>query len=142
MVRNDGAVSNSVNLVKPEGLYASVPYAYAATAAAGARLVFLAGACPLDTEGHTVAVGDFVGQGIACVENMKIALGAVDAVVTDVIFLRVLVASNSQPDLGAVWKVVREAFGSHDVPGTLMGVTVLGWADQLVEVEVIAALVD
>ena len=131
-----------MNLVRAEGLYASVPYAYAATAPKDARLVFLAGACPLDTEGHTVAVGDFAGQAIACVENMKIALGAAGAVVADVIFLRVLVASNSRSDLGAVWKVVHEAFGRHDVPGTLMGVTVLGWEDQLVEVEVIAALVD
>src|SRR4051794_28690119 len=86
------------------------------------------------SRGTRFAVGDFAGQAIACVENMRIALGAAGAVVADVIFLRVLVASNSQLDLGAVWKVVREAFGSHDVPGTLMGVTVLRWADQLVEV--------
>jgi len=31
------------------------------------------------------------------------------------------------------------AFGDHDVPGTLMGVTVLGYYDQLVE---IAAVLD
>ena len=28
-----------------------------------------------------------------------------------------------------------EEFGDHDVPGTLFGVTDLGWDDQLVEIE-------
>jgi hypothetical protein len=42
----------------------------------------------------------------------------------------------------AAWKVVRDAFGDHDVPSTLMGVTVLGYADQLVEIEGVAAVLD
>ena len=40
------------------------------------------------------------------------------------------------------WEVVRGAFGQHDVPSTLMGVTVLGYKDQLVEIEAVAAVVD
>jgi hypothetical protein len=36
------------------------------------------------------------------------------------------------------WDVVRAAFGDHDAPGTLLGVSVLGYDDQLVEVEAIA----
>jgi len=87
-------------------------------------------------------VGDFVGQAVTCVANMKTALGAAGAGIADVIFVRVLVASAVRSDLGVVWEVVHDAFGRHDVPGTLMGVTVLGWEDQLVEVEVVAALVD
>jgi len=31
-------------------------------------------------------------------------------------------------------------FGSHDAPSTLLGVSVLGYPDQLVEVEAVAAL--
>ncbi len=131
-----------MNLIRADGLCASVPYAYAATATENSRLVFLAGACPLDADGRTVAVGDFAGQAAACVENMNVALAAAGAAISDVIFLRVLVASNSRPDLGTVWNVVHAAFGTHDVPGTLMGVTVLGWENQLVEIEVVAALVD
>jgi hypothetical protein len=38
--------------------------------------------------------------------------------------------------------VVRDAFGEHDVPSTLMGVTVLGYRDQLVEIEAVAAVVN
>src|SRR5699024_10017959 len=53
---------------------------------------------------------------------------------------RVLVASSDRADLVAVWDVVRAAFGDHDVPATLLGVTVLGYPGQLVEVEAVAAL--
>ena len=40
----------------------------------------------------------------------------------------------------AAWDVGRRHFGTHDVPSTLLGVTVLGYPDQLVEVEAVAAL--
>jgi len=54
----------------------------------------------------------------------------------------VLVASSRRDDLVTAWEIVRDAFGDHDVPSTLVGVTVLGYADQLVEIEAIAAVVD
>jgi len=47
-----------------------------------------------------------------------------------------------QEDLVAAWEVVRDSFGDHDVPSTLMGVTVLGYKDQLVEIEAVAAVLD
>jgi len=59
-----------------------------------------------------------------------------------VISTRVLVASNRQRDLVTAWDVVRDAFAAHDVPSTLLGVTVLGYDDQLVEIEAVAAVVD
>jgi hypothetical protein len=40
------------------------------------------------------------------------------------------------------WDGVRAAFGDHDVPGTLMGATVLGYCDQLVEIEAAADVID
>lgn len=73
---------------------------------------------------------------------MTIALREADARITDVISTRVLVASTRQADLVAAWEVVRAAFGEHDVPSTLLGVTVLGYDDQLVEIEAVAAVVD
>jgi len=45
-------------------------------------------------------------------------------------------------DLVAAWDVVRDAFGDHDVPSTLFGVTVLEYEDQLVEIEAVAAVID
>ena len=66
-------------------------------------------------------------------ENMRIALADAGASVEDVLCTRVLVASARQEDLMAAWEVARDSFGTHDVPSTLMGVTVLGYKDQLVE---------
>ena len=133
-------MGTEAHLVQATGLATAVPYSYAAVVPAGARLVFLAGACPLDADGRTVAVGDVAGQAAVCVENMRVALAASGAEPTDVVFVRVLVASASRDDLAAAWDVVHESFGSHEPPGTLQGVTVLGWRDQLVEVEAVAAV--
>jgi enamine deaminase RidA (YjgF/YER057c/UK114 family) len=135
-------MSGTVNLIRSVELYDGVPYAYASTVPADARLVFLAGACPLDRDGATVAVGDIAGQAAQCVENLRVALHEVGASMTDVASTRVLVASTDRADLVTAWRVVRAAFGEHDVPSTLMGVTVLGYDDQLVEVEAVAVVPD
>lgn len=135
-------MASAVQLIRASNLSDVAEYAYAATAPKDARLVFLAGACPLNEDGTTAAVGDYAGQAAACVETMTRALAAAGATIQDVISTRVLVASSSRADLGTVWAVVRDAFGDHDVPSTLMGVTVLGYEDQLVELEAVAAIVD
>lgn len=41
-------------------------------------------------------------------------------------------------DLYDVWQIVRTAFGAHDAPSTLLGVSALGYRDQLVEIEAVA----
>lgn len=132
---------SSVQLIRASNLSDVAEYAYAATAPKDARLIFLAGSCPLNEDGTTAAVGDYAGQAAVCVETMRRALAAAGAAIEDVISTRVLVASSSQADLVAAWEVVRDAFGEHDVPSTLMGVTVLGYDDQLVELEAVAAVV-
>ncbi|MFF7414936.1 Rid family hydrolase [Streptomyces lydicus] len=88
--------------------------------------------------GSTAAIGDVAGQAAKAVENLQTALADAGAELYDVISTRVLVASNRQEDLVTAWEVVRDAFGDHDVPSTLMGVTVLGYHDQLVEIEAVA----
>jgi enamine deaminase RidA (YjgF/YER057c/UK114 family) len=135
-------VPSVVSLTRSATLASVAQYAYSATAPAGSRYIFLAGVCPLADDGATAAVGDFAGQAEVVVENMLTALADAGATITDVIFARLSVATTHQDDLIAAWDVVRAAFGSHDVPSTLVGVTVLGYDDQLVELEVVAAVVD
>lgn len=135
-------VVGAVQLIRSSELSGVAQYAYAATAPADARLVFLAGSCPLAQDGTTVGVGDYAAQAAACVATMTAALGAAGAQLTDVISTRVLVASTEQADLVRAWVVVRDAFGDHDPPSTLLGVTVLGYDDQLVEIEAVAAVRD
>ncbi|WP_407937103.1 RidA family protein [Kineosporia babensis] len=131
-----------MRLIRSPSLSDVAEYAYAATAPAGSRLIFLAGACPLAVDGSVVGVGDYAAQAAQCLANLHTALADAGATLQDVISTRVLVASSSQTDLGRAWEVVRNEFGAHDVPSTLMGVTVLGYDDQLVEIEAVAAVLD
>lgn len=132
----------AVTLIRSGALADVAQYAYAATAPSNARLIFLAGACPLNEDGSTAGVGDYAAQAEKAIQNMLLALEAAGAVIEDVISTRVIVASARQADLVTAWDVVRGAFGGHDVPSTLMGVTVLGYRDQLVEIEAIAVVLD
>jgi enamine deaminase RidA (YjgF/YER057c/UK114 family) len=132
---------SAVELIRAPNLSDVAEYAYAATAPAGSRLIFLAGACPLNADGSTAAVGDYAGQAAQAMANLRAALAAAGADLTDVISTRVLVATTRQPNLVTAWRVVRDSFGDHDVPSTLVGVTVLGYDDQLVEIEAVAAVV-
>ena len=128
-----------VELVRSQDLAGDVPYAYAAVARGVTRLVFTAGACPLDAAGNVVAVGDVEGQAEQVMTNLGLALHAAGARLDDVVKTTVYVATQRQEDLLSAWEVVRRRFGDHDPPSTLVGVAVLGYRDQLVEVEAVAA---
>jgi enamine deaminase RidA (YjgF/YER057c/UK114 family) len=87
-----------------------------------------------------VSVGDIAGQAEQVMANLTAALNAAGAELTDVVKTTVYVATQNREDLLAAWEIVSRHFGAHDVPSTLLGVSVLGYRDQLVEVEAIAAL--
>jgi enamine deaminase RidA (YjgF/YER057c/UK114 family) len=129
-----------IELIRSQDLTDAVPYAYAGVIGEGARLIFTAGACPLDDTGSTVAVGDITRQTEQVMSNLAAALRAAGATLTDVVKTTVYVASQDRRDLVAGWNAVRAAFGAHDAPSTLVGVSVLGYPDQLVEVEAVAAV--
>jgi Endoribonuclease L-PSP len=80
------------------------------------------------------------GQAEQAVANLMVALEASGARAEDVVKTTVYVASQDRADLQVAWDVVRSRFGQHDAPSTLLGVSVLGWPGQLVEVEAIGAL--
>jgi enamine deaminase RidA (YjgF/YER057c/UK114 family) len=127
----------AVQLVRAERLFPGVPYAYASIAPPGS-LVFTAGACPLDQDERIVGFGDVRAQARQVMANLTEALAAAGASLSDVLKTTVYVASSDGSDLVAAWDVVRAAFAEHDAPSTLLGVTTLGYAGQLVEVEAVA----
>ncbi|HEY7421110.1 MAG TPA: RidA family protein [Gaiellaceae bacterium] len=129
-----------MKLVRTSDLTDEAPYAYAAVAPPGARLVFTAGACPLDAAGETVAPGDVAAQAEQVMQNLRTALRAAGAELDDVLKTTVYVASGERADLVTAWEVVRRHFGDHDAPSTLLGVSVLGYPHQLVEVDAVAAV--
>ena len=124
----------TVRLIRSPGL-ASAPYAYAAVVD---RLVFTAGACPLNDHGVVVAPGDFTEQAHQVMRNLSVALADAGSGLQHIAKSTVYVASSSRTDLSAVWEVVRSYLGDHDAPSTLLGVAALGYENQLVEVEVVA----
>jgi enamine deaminase RidA (YjgF/YER057c/UK114 family) len=124
-------------LVRAAGLYPDTGYAYAAVALP-ASLIFAAGACPIDEQGEVVGGADYRLQALQMMANLTVALAAAGAGLADVLKTTVFVSSASQGDLVTVWNVVHEAFGQHEPPSTLLGVAVLGYAGQLVEIEAVA----
>jgi enamine deaminase RidA (YjgF/YER057c/UK114 family) len=124
-------------LLDTSKLYAGVPYSYAAVTPGGA--VFTAGACPLDSDGRVVGPGDVVVQARTTLDNLLAALRAAGCGIEDVVKTTVYVASSQRSDLHAAWAVVEERFGPKGPPSTLLGVSVLGFTDQLVEIEAVAA---
>jgi enamine deaminase RidA (YjgF/YER057c/UK114 family) len=102
----------------------------------------MAGACPLRSDGSTAGPGDHSEQARVCLDNLEQALADAGATLTDVVSTRVLVVATTREELVSTWNVVSERFGRHDVPSTLLGVSLLGYPDQLVEIEAVAAVVD
>jgi enamine deaminase RidA (YjgF/YER057c/UK114 family) len=101
-------------------------------------LIFTAGACPIDQDGKVVGGTDFEAQTRQAMANLVTALAAAGAGLPDVIKTTGYVASAERDDIVAVWQVVRAAFGDHVPPSTFIGVSMLGYTGQLVEIEVVA----
>ena len=127
--------------VSPPSLFAGAPYEYAAVAPKGARLVFAAGACPLNDAGEVVAPGDYEGQARAAVENLKVALEEAGSGLDRVLKTTVYVASPDRAQLVRVWRIVEDGFAPARPPSTLLGVSVLGYPEQLVEIEAVGLAV-
>jgi enamine deaminase RidA (YjgF/YER057c/UK114 family) len=129
--------------VRPEfvsspSLYGGAPYEYAAIAPEGARLVFAAGACPLDEAGEVAAPADFKEQARVALHNLSIALEAAGSGLDRVLKSTVYVSSADRAQLVRVWSVVEAGFAPARPPSTLLGVAALGYEGQLVEIEAVA----
>ena len=119
-------------------LFAGVPYDYSAVAPAGA-MVFTAGACPLDADGALVGAGDVVAQAAAAVENLLTVLSASGTRPEQLVRTTIYVVG-PRDDLVRAWQVVAARLAPHRPPSTLLGVAVLGYEGQLVEIDAIAAI--
>jgi enamine deaminase RidA (YjgF/YER057c/UK114 family) len=121
----------------PPPLYAGAPYEYAAIAPEKARIVYAAGACPLNDAGDVVAPGDYEEQARVALDNLSVALEAAGSGLDGVLKTTVYVASADRAQLVRVWGVVEERFPLRP-PSTLLGVATLGYEGQLVEIEAVA----
>jgi enamine deaminase RidA (YjgF/YER057c/UK114 family) len=115
------------------------PPGYSHAAVASGRTVFAAGAVPLDGEGRLVGAGDRVAQTRQVLDNLRVQLEAAGARPSDVVKSTVLVVATAMEELDEAWDVIM-ASDFAGAPSTLLGVTVLGYPGQLVEVEAVAVV--
>lgn len=103
------------------------------------RLVITAGAVPLDDEGRLVGAGDVRAQARQTLHNLMRQLAVAGASGEDVLKTTVYVASTNRADLVACWDEVQLS-PLAAAASTLLGVALLGYTEQLVEIEAIAVL--
>lgn len=119
-------------------LFEGVPYAYGAVAPPGG-ILFTAGACPLDSNGGLIGLGDPREQATAALENLEAALRLYGAGPEHLVRTTIYVVGD-RDDLLQVWEVIANGLAPNRPPSTLLGVSTLGYEGQLVEIEGIAAL--
>jgi enamine deaminase RidA (YjgF/YER057c/UK114 family) len=120
-------------------LFGGTPYDYVSVAPEGS-LVFTAGACPLDPDGRVVPVGDLEGQARQALENLRATLINAGSSFDHVLKSTVYVVASDRSELVRAWNVVEDAFAPSRPPSTLLGVALLGYPGQLVEIEAVAVV--
>jgi enamine deaminase RidA (YjgF/YER057c/UK114 family) len=114
-------------------LWTGAPYEYAAVAGG---FVFAAGACPIGGDGAVVSPGDLEAQSALAIENLREALEQHGAGLGDIVKATIYVVGRERADLVRAWNVMAPHLDR--APTTLLGVSLLGYPDQLVEIEAIA----
>ena len=127
--------------LNPAGVHEPPGYSHVTISSAG-RLAHLAGQCPLDVSGQVVGVDDFDAQTDQVIANCLAVLAAAGAKPSDVVRSVIYVVSADSGVLAGVWSRLRESelAPAFSTASTLVGVAVLGFTGQLVEVDLTAAL--
>ena len=113
-------------------------YAHVSSVPAG-RLIMTAGAVPIDAEGQLVGRDDLTAQTRQTIRNLMRALEIAGATGEDVLKTTVYVVAVTGADLTAVWKAVQDS-PIAAAASTLLGVSLLGYDGQLVEIEATAVV--
>lgn len=131
----------AITRLKPASLHPTAGYAHVTLVGAG-PLAVLAGQCPLGRDGNLVGRGDLLGQVDQTVANAAEALSAAGAAPDHVIRSVIYVVSDDSDVLAGVWdRFTASSIGAaFTTASTLLGVACLGYRDQLVEIDLTAAL--
>lgn len=117
------------------GLAATPNYRYADTVG---NQLFLAGQVPLDATGALLGADDPGHQASVCLDNLAALIAVHGFATSDIHRLTVYVVGEHQNLLDA-WDSVTTWF-AHDVPpATLLGINMLGYSGQLVEIDAVVA---
>lgn len=131
----------------PAELHATSGYHHVTTVEGG-RTIHLAGQCPLlpDADPHSedavTGAGDVNAQVDLVAANTLAALQSAGAIPEDVVRTVIYIASDDPAVLASAWDRFLESdlAAAFSSASTLLGVTALGYKDQLVELDVTAAV--
>lgn len=133
----------TVDVMNPDGLPKPDMYRQVAVAT-GSRIVFIAGQVARDADGQAVGVGDLAAQTERAFLNVAIAIEAAGGSFADIAKLNVYVVDWSPEKMAALGEGAFRAAAAANIdplkPITLVGVTSLGEADLLIEIEATAVL--
>jgi enamine deaminase RidA (YjgF/YER057c/UK114 family) len=101
----------------------------------GGRL-FVAGQVPRDSGGDLVAPGDPAAQATQCLANLFTLVDHHGFNRDDIHQLTIYVVG-PHANLITAWGVVRSSFNDNVPPATLLGVNLLGYVDQVVEIDAV-----
>lgn len=113
------------------GLAETANYRYADEV--GTRL-YVAGQVPRDANGALIGRDDPAAQARACLRNLDLLVAHRGFSRQDIHRLTIYVVGPQQ-HLRDAWGAVTEHFGGDVPPATLLGVALLGYVDQLVEID-------
>lgn len=113
-------------------------FAYGARVSGGS-LIYTAGLSPLDDTGDIVGPDDPLAQVRRAVECLDVLLREQRARRRDIAKLTVYVATADRGMLGTVWHAVDDAFGGATPPAIVVGVGVLPYPGQVIEIEAVVA---
>lgn len=135
-------MSTAITRLNPEPLHKTPGYHHV-TIAESRRYAFIAGQCPLDRDGKVVT-GDVEAQADQVAANALAALTAAGARPEQVVRSVIYVATENSATLGVVWRrfLASPIADAFTTASTLLGVACLGFREQMVELDLTAALPD
>jgi enamine deaminase RidA (YjgF/YER057c/UK114 family) len=129
-----------IRRVNPPTLSAPTGYTHVVEVARDARTVYIAGQVAFNERREVVGVGDMAAQTEQVYRNLEAALAAAGASFTHVVKMTTYITDMSQ---AAVARTARTRYFGDSLPAsTLVEVTALAHPDLMIEIEVIAALVE
>lgn len=106
--------------------------------ATGGRTIYVSGQVALDKHGRVVGAGDMAAQTRQVFENLKLALGAADASLDDIVKITVFVTDVAQAP--AVREVRDEYLTKAKPASSLVQITALFMPELLIEIEAVAVV--
>ena len=96
--------------------------------------LFIAGQVPLNTESSLVGIGEPKAQAKQCLDNLDTLIRQNEFNLSDIRQIVVYVTGKQQ-NLESAWEGVVQWFDGETPPATLLGVSKLGYKDQIVEID-------